>query len=111
MKIGGGESHPVHGIATSTLRTSTGEIKLENVRYVPSLKRNLASVGSIADSGHTVVFTRTHCWIYKNNCVIAIGHRDQSNGLYFIQELSSEALTASNNALAVEHFDLDNTKL
>ena len=42
VKTGGGESHPVHGTGTSTLNTSFGEIKLQNVRYVPSLKKNLA---------------------------------------------------------------------
>ena len=104
VKTGGGESHPVHGIATSTLHTSTGEIKLENVRYVPSLKRNLASVGSIADCGHTVVFTNTHCWIYKNNNVIAAGYRDHSNGLYYLHELTSEASTVA-NILTVENVD------
>ena len=43
-----------------TLDTNTGEIKLENIRYVPTLRKNLASVGCIADSGHTILLTKSH---------------------------------------------------
>jgi hypothetical protein len=90
VKTGGGESHPVVGTGTSTLQTSAGEIKLDHVRYVPSMKRNLMSVGSITDSGHVVMFTNTHCWIFKEEQVIATGYRDNSNGLYYFRETTNE---------------------
>lgn len=93
VKTGGGESHSAQGTRTSTLRTSAREIKLENIRYVPTLKKNLASVGTITDSGHVVLFTKTHCWIHNDGQVLAIGHRDKQNGLYFLKEQPEEALS------------------
>lgn len=43
VKTGGGESHSVVGTGTSTVRTSAGKIKLENVRYVPYEKKSCLS--------------------------------------------------------------------
>ena len=45
VRTGGGESHPVNGSGTSTIQTSTCEIKIKNVRYVQTMKKNLVSVG------------------------------------------------------------------
>ena len=89
VKTGGGESHPVRGTSSSTLCTTSGEIKLTNVRYVPSMKKNLISVGSIADSGRIVVFTASHCYVYDKyhpNQVIVNGIWDPLNGLYRLHD-------------------------
>lgn len=51
IKIGGGESHPIRGSGLATVQTATGEIKVNPVKYVPSMRKNLLSVGAIADSG------------------------------------------------------------
>jgi hypothetical protein len=43
------------------------------------------SIGSIADSGHLVVFSDKHCWVLDtldHKQVIASGHHDPSNRLY-----------------------------
>jgi histone deacetylase 1/2 len=100
VKTGGGESHAVRGTGTSTLQTDSGEIKLENVCYVPSLKKNLASVGSMTDLGHIVMFTKESCWIYKHNQLVATGSRDLSNGLYYLHETSSQALSVESSDIA-----------
>ena len=58
---------------------------MTNVLYVPSLKRNLVSVGSLADQGHVVMFTNKSCIILdnlKNRKVIGKGIRNKTNGLY-----------------------------
>jgi hypothetical protein len=89
IKTGGGESHSMKGTSTSTMRTNSGEIKLTNVKYVPNMKKNLISVGSITDTGHNVVFSDLHCWIldkFNHDHIIAIGHRDMHNGLYYFEE-------------------------
>ena len=63
IRTGGGESHSVVSTGTSTVRTDSREIKLSNVKYMPSMKKNLISVGSIADKGNSVIFDAAKCWI------------------------------------------------
>ena len=46
VKIGGGMSHIIKGIGSSTVKIVFSKIKLKHVKYVPSMKRNLISVGS-----------------------------------------------------------------
>jgi hypothetical protein len=85
IRTGGGESHPVVSTGTSSVRTDSGVIKLANVKYVPSMKKNLISVGSIADGGNLVIFDKSQCWIidkHDNGKILATGHRNPSNRLY-----------------------------
>ena len=84
IRTGGGESHPIVSTGTSSVRTDSWEIKLSNVKYVPSMKKNLISVGSIADGGNLVIFDASQCWIIDKNDrqkILAIGHRDPINRL------------------------------
>ncbi|KAG0575114.1 hypothetical protein KC19_VG319600 [Ceratodon purpureus] len=60
-----GERHLVGGSGDVNVQTDCGETKMTNVMYVPSLKRNLVSVGSLADKGH-VVFTDKKCLVLDN---------------------------------------------
>jgi hypothetical protein len=62
---------------------STGEIKINDVYFVPSLAFNLLSVGSITDMGLVVVFDHQQCLIYQGpNKVVESGIRDPKTGLY-----------------------------
>jgi hypothetical protein len=61
VRTGGGESHAVKGSSTATVKTNSGEINLTNVKYVPSMRKNLVSMGLIADIGRLVVFSDQHC--------------------------------------------------
>ena len=95
IKTRGGESHPVKGTGTTTVHIENGAIKLKSVKYVPSMKKNLLSVGAIADTGHRTIFTAKNCWIVNHDGkMVASGHRDPSNGLYCFRQkettLSSE---------------------
>ena len=95
IKTGGGESHPVKGTGIATIHTENGAIMLKSVKYVPSMKKNLVSVGAIADTGHRTIFTAKNCWIINHDGkMVASGHRDPSNGLYCFRQketaLSSE---------------------
>ena len=95
IKTRGGESHPVQGTGTATVQINNGAIKLKSVKYVPSMTKNLISVGAIADTGHRIMFSSRKCWVIDNKGIaIASGHRDPFNGLYSFQQkataLSSE---------------------
>ena len=93
VKTGGGEKHTIRGTDSSTLRTSAGKIKLDNVHYVPSMRKNLMSVGSITDTRQRILFSSTHCWILKGYQVVATGFRNRANGLYYFHE-EQQALSA-----------------
>ena len=87
IKTGGGESHPVQGTGSATVQTNNGAIKLKSVKYVPSMTKNLISIGALADIGHKILFSSGNCWVINNkNMVIASGHRDPVNGLYKFQQ-------------------------
>jgi hypothetical protein len=92
VRTAGGESHEVRGSRPSTIKTQTGEIKLANVKYVPSLKKNLISVGTINDSGNHLVFTNSHChvldepFIASDHRIVASGHRSPINGMYSMSD-------------------------
>ena len=59
------------------------------------MRKNLISVGTLADEGHVVVFSHTYCWILdKSRKVVALGYRDTNNGLYsFKQHISAQTAT------------------
>jgi len=85
VRTGGGEPHAIKRTGISTTKTLVGEIKLTNVEYVLSMKKNLISNGSIINSGNIVVFSDLYCWIFnKGNYhdIMAIRYRDPSDGLY-----------------------------
>ena len=85
------------GTSTATVQTSNRAIKLKSVKYIPSMKKNLISVGAIADTGHKILFSSKTCWVINDQGIaIASGQRDLSNGLY-----SFHPYTA---ALSTEHF-------
>ena len=68
------------------MKTKTGEIKLMNVKHVPSLTKNLVFVGAIADTGNLVVFIHTHCFIIDahDHKMLASGTRNPVSRLYSI---------------------------
>lgn len=80
-----GERHAVGGSGDVNVKSDCGEIKMTNVMYVPSLKRNLISVGSLTDKGHVIVFTNRKCLVLdndRNKQIVAQGVRHKGNGLY-----------------------------
>ena len=60
---------------------------------VPLLKRNLVSVGSLADEGHVIMFTNRKCLVLDNiwnKHIVAQGVRHKRNGLYQLGGSSSK---------------------
>lgn len=80
-----GEHHAVGGSGNVNVKSNCGEIKMTNVMHVPSLKRNLISVSSLADKGHVIVLTDKKCLVLdnvRNKKVVAQRVRNKENGLY-----------------------------
>lgn len=42
---------------------------ISDVLYVPSVTRNLLSVGKLADQGHTILFDSKHCYVFDSTNV------------------------------------------
>jgi transposase InsO family protein len=101
-----GKTHEIQGVGTATVKTNSGELKLTEIKYVPSLKRNLISVGAITDTGNLVVFSKTHCWILDkvdHNRIIATGYRNPINGLYSFGNTLQTNMVASENTSTLWH--------
>lgn len=64
--------------------TSNTSTSLATVLYIPSITRNLLSIGKLADQGHTVVFNSKHCYVIntRNNSLFLTGTRDPLSKLY-----------------------------
>ena len=104
VKIGGGESHAIHGTGTATVNTEDGSIKLKSVKYVPSMQKNLVSVGAIADAGYKIGFSSSVCWITnRQGHIIASGKRDPTNGLYCFEKPMTTLLTYDSDVTTLWH--------
>ena len=68
------------------------------------MKKNLISIGSIADGGNIVIFDASQCWIIDKNDkgkVLATGHRDPNNRLYCFGN-TFEATTVEINTIQLD---------
>ena len=77
--------------------------KLMNVLHVPTITKNLVSVGQIVDQGMQVRFTHLGCFIEEEGQVIAQGHRD---GRMFILDTNDVGTTMFAKGQKVES-DID----
>ena len=107
ISIANGPTHQVSRIGSGTIASSSGEIKLPHVLYVPALRCNLISVGSLVDQGNAIIFTKSQCLILDNityKRILAIGTRNSTNGLYHFQHQInfSEVNSISNTKSSVE---------
>ena len=73
----------------------TPTLSLSDVYCIPSLKMNLASVGQLCDSGFSVHFSSTSCFVQdpQSKKLIGTGHR--KGGLYVLDELKVPVVAAS----------------
>jgi hypothetical protein len=64
-----GQFHKVHGKCIVVV-VHNKEIKMNNVLYVPSVKKNLLFIGAIVNMGYVVMFSPNKCWIVSKNIFI-----------------------------------------
>ncbi|KAL3677964.1 hypothetical protein R1sor_020920 [Riccia sorocarpa] len=79
VKSAGGEKHAVEG--SGDVIFNINGIKFDNVLYIPSLKRNLLSVGRIADKDNLVIFDKNQCIVVSKLdpiTVLARAYRDRA---------------------------------
>ena len=68
--------HPIVHVGEVPLSHVGQKGKLMNVLHVPTITKNLVSVGQIVDQGMQVRFTHLGCFIEEDGQVIAQGRRD-----------------------------------
>lgn len=111
VTIADGERHVVGGSGEANVQLDCGEIKMTNVMYVPSLKRNLVSVGSLADEGHVIVFTNRICLVLdnaRNKQIVAQGVRHKANGLYQLGVTSRKTNSLEASSVEIQKDEANN---
>lgn len=83
VKLGNQQNIKVCGEGTILINkqvNGTWEIcKLENVLYVPELRRNLFSEGAATRKGYIIIKNNTEAMIMKNNVVVLMAHLTENN--------------------------------
>ena len=90
--------HSISRIGSTIVSSNSREIRLPHVFYVFALRCNLISIGSLADKGHAIVFTKSQCLILdnaSNKHVLAAGMRDPINGLYHFQQQKTNSMRSA----------------
>ena len=76
--LGDNATYPVKGIGTVTLYLSEGQVLyLQDVLYVPDLKKNLVSISAMEDKGFKMAFVDGKVRIWKKSLkeALTIGFR------------------------------------
>ena len=86
----------ITGIGDVVLRTSLGtKWTLKNVRYIPTLKRMLISVGQLDDEGNRVEFANQQWKVSRGNMVVARGNK---RGSLYMVEVSADEINSADGA-------------
>ena len=65
---GDNTKYPMKGVGNVTLKLNQGNtIHLQDVLYVPDLKKNLVSVSAMEDKGYKVTFINGKVRVWKKN--------------------------------------------
>lgn len=86
VRVGSRHTLKALGVGTVTMavqeRNTTQILNLDNVLYVPNMRRNLISIGKLTDDGFTVTVCDAHIQFSKDaECILSAG---RDNGLYTI---------------------------
>eukprot|EP00253_Pinus_taeda_P036666 PITA_36666 len=66
--LGDNMKYPVKGVGNVSLKLNQGNtIHLQDVLYVPNLKKNLVSISAMEDKGYKVTFNNGKVRVWKNN--------------------------------------------
>jgi len=79
------EKAKIKGIEDAYVYSKEGQIKLNDILYIPSLKQNLMSARTLIDKDNVIVFMKNKCLIVNNlthTIVISSKVRESNNSLY-----------------------------
>jgi transposase InsO family protein len=85
VRTAGGQIHTVHGTGRTNLTLPSGNVTtIQDILYVPGIKKNLLSVGAIADSGAVLIFSSDKCHILdeQTHQTLATASRSHASDLY-----------------------------
>eukprot|EP00253_Pinus_taeda_P001808 PITA_01808 len=92
--LGDNATYPVKGIVTVTLHLNQGQtIHLQEVLYVPDLKKNMVSISAMEDKGFKVAFIDGKVRVWKRNPKDAFTLGFRVDGLYQVGGSTLGALT------------------
>lgn len=81
MSTGNNNACKVQGVGSISLRMNNEKVvKLTKVRYIPDLKRNLISLGTLDESGCCYKAKNGCLNVYKGNSIVL----SRVNGLYIL---------------------------
>ena len=96
--MGNNNTCTVQGIGDIKLKLHDGKIRLlTNVRYVPGLKRNLISLGTLDEIGFLYLAKNGCLHVTKNDCIVLSGIK--KNGLYVLEGVYYAADDRTDSAL------------
>ena len=90
VRLANDEVLDVTGMGDMDIVTSVGSWTLKDVRVIPSLKKQLISVGQLDEQGHEVKFGNGQWKVVKGNLVITRGRK---RGSLYMVSLPSEGVT------------------
>lgn len=96
VTIGDNSTRPIKGIGSCSIYLNSGiTLQLNNVLYVPGIKRNLVSISGLSDQGYKIAFQENKVLSWSKNAnikkAISIGVRDGS--LYKLYNQQNFALS------------------
>ncbi|KAD3641560.1 hypothetical protein E3N88_30784 [Mikania micrantha] len=100
-----GDNRPcqVKGLGTVSFKLSNGSlIELQEVRYIPELKRNLISLGMFESNGYHVAMKDGKVKVIKGSMVVLTGSR-RNNNIYFLDgevDMGSVSVAEAGNSKA-----------
>ena len=104
LRVADGTEVEVEGIGNIALELNSGfNLQLDDVLYVPSLKRNLISVSALDDSGHVSIFGSNKCIIKFNN--IRVGLASRQGKLYMLSLDDNPVMNVYDNSHKRKRFD------
>ncbi|KAK9067917.1 hypothetical protein SSX86_012028 [Deinandra increscens subsp. villosa] len=106
VKLGDDRECFIEGIGTVEIKMQNGSVvTLDQVRYIPLLKRNLISLGTLEDQGCHVVLKDGKAKVVRGNLVIMTGSR-RGNKIYLLdgcEDICSSVESGSDDMAVIWH--------
>jgi hypothetical protein len=95
VEIGDEKCYKIEGLCSISFRLESGaRIHVDEVLYVPGLKKNILSVATLEDKGYLVIFKDKKALLWAKGSHLSTTEPivTRSGGLYVVSEQSIQAL-------------------